>query len=342
MAKARDMMPVTQSRVGEDGTCFRACIASILEVPEKRVPDFGAFGNDESWWDDIQDWLAKAGLEYKRIPIDGAKPVGYSTIEGISPRGGMHACVAYNGKLVHDPHPQDGTGRGLVEPMFYGVFTRTGRSKAADALYHGTTKEAANSIMAQGLKMPRGGIYVTSDKSYAERAAIIRAEETGSKQPVLLTLRPEAAKFFDEGVAALHESSKRLLPAKFIEKVTPVRTKGTDRADMMQLRANTKKQGGPFLAQVFEKDGTEHTVPTKALVTDSDTSKGYECKTGCGTRVERRYKNSYCQKCLADSMRKRETYLKPFRAAVESARGTIGYRAAAQALKEAERVKFLV
>lgn len=163
------MKPVTQSRVGEDGTCFRACIASILEVPEKRVPDFGAFGNDECWWKDIQDWLGKADLRYRRIPIDGVKPSGWSTIEGVSPRGGLHACVAFDGELIHDPHPQDGTGRGLVEPRYYGVFERIG-GKAAD------------------------------------------------------------------------------------------------RADMLALRRNTKKQGGPFLIQVTEKNGREHTVPTKELL----------------------------------------------------------------------------
>ncbi len=136
------MKPVTQSRVGEDGTCFRACVASIMEVPEKAVPDFGAFGNDECWWTDIQAWLAKAGLQYRRVPIDGAKPVGYSTIEGVSPRGGLHACVAYDGKLVHDPHPQDGTGRGLVEPRYYGVFHKKGRT-AEDLATFITAPEAS-------------------------------------------------------------------------------------------------------------------------------------------------------------------------------------------------------
>lgn len=126
------MKPVTQSRVGEDGTCFRACVASILEVPEERVPDFGAFGNEECWWNDIQDWLGKAGMQYRRVPVDGTKPSGYSTIEGVSPRGGLHACVALDGKLIHDPHPQDGTGRGLVEPRWYGLFEKIGKATDRD------------------------------------------------------------------------------------------------------------------------------------------------------------------------------------------------------------------
>lgn len=117
------MKRIVQSRTGEDGTCFRACVASIVGVPEKRIPDFGEGGNDECWWTDVQSWLGWAGLEYVRTPIDGAKPVGYSTIEGVSPRGGMHACVALDGELIWDPHPiEDGTGQGLVEPRYYGVF----------------------------------------------------------------------------------------------------------------------------------------------------------------------------------------------------------------------------
>lgn len=116
------MKPVYQSRVGEDGTCFRACLASILEIREALAPDFAAFDfTDEEFFEGAAGFLAGFGLKYRRRPIDGIKPIGYSTIEGVSPRGGMHACVAFNGDLVHDPHPQDGTGRGLVEPRYYGL-----------------------------------------------------------------------------------------------------------------------------------------------------------------------------------------------------------------------------
>jgi hypothetical protein len=132
------MKPVVQSRVGEDGTCFRACIASILELPEDEVKDFDGYREylqDEQclddYWANVQGFLAEHGLSYRRVPIDSAKPSGYSTIEGISPRGGLHACVAYDGKLVYDPHPQDGTGRGLVEPRYYGLLEKRNRLQNA-------------------------------------------------------------------------------------------------------------------------------------------------------------------------------------------------------------------
>jgi hypothetical protein len=114
------VIPVYQSRTGADGTCFRACLASILELAEHQVPDF----SEDGWLAEANRFLAKRGLRYRRAPIDGAKPSGWSTIEGISPRGGLHACVAYDGELVHDPHRPDGTGNGLVEPRYYGLLEK--------------------------------------------------------------------------------------------------------------------------------------------------------------------------------------------------------------------------
>lgn len=124
------MIPQVQSRVGKNGRCFMACLASILEIPESAVPDFP---KDDAGFDRAtQQFLAGYGLRYDQVPIaSNPAPIGYHTIEGISPRGGMHATVGYNGKMVWDPHPQDGTGRGLRKPMFYGILTQRG---AKDAL----------------------------------------------------------------------------------------------------------------------------------------------------------------------------------------------------------------
>src|SRR6202042_3817547 len=92
-------------------------IASILPLGENQVPDF----SDDNWYDEANDFLAHYGLSYRRVPVGMTKPTGYSTIEGVSPRGGLHACVAFNGELVHDPHMPDDTGNGLVEPRYYGL-----------------------------------------------------------------------------------------------------------------------------------------------------------------------------------------------------------------------------
>lgn len=114
------MIPQTQSRVGSNGRCFNACLASILELKERQVPDFP----DKGFRQAVDDFLAPFGLVYRRTSKSVA-PFGYHTIEGISPRGGLHAVVGKDGKVVHDPHPQDGTGRGLVTVEYYGVLLPT-------------------------------------------------------------------------------------------------------------------------------------------------------------------------------------------------------------------------
>jgi hypothetical protein len=119
------MIPVTQTRTGANGNCFAACLASILEVPMHVVPDFGG---DDVWLGNAQSFLAGFGLYYIQVPPDdpalwNAFTSGevFHTIEGTSPRGGQHAVVGRNGEMVHDPHPQDGTGRGLVDVDAYGL-----------------------------------------------------------------------------------------------------------------------------------------------------------------------------------------------------------------------------
>lgn len=168
------MKRVVQTRTGADGNCLNACIASILELPLKSVPEFG-----DDWMEDLNKFLATKGLSYRRVPMY-KKPSGYSTIEGVSPRGGLHACVALDGELAWDPHPiEDSTGQGLVEPRYYGLL-----------------------------------------------------------EPLL-------------GV-----TGKELRAQKSI---------GLDRSDMLQLRKNTERQGGPFHIQETTKSGKERTIPVRSL-----------------------------------------------------------------------------
>ena len=127
------MIPITQTRTGENGNCVSACLASILELPLQLVPDFAAeTDSDDEFFAAVDKWLAGKGLCYRHWPIGGLAPVGWHTIEGISPRGGQHAVVAQNGKPVWDPHPKDGTGRGLVKPRWYGMLEPTARVTDAE------------------------------------------------------------------------------------------------------------------------------------------------------------------------------------------------------------------
>ncbi len=109
------MRPVDQTTYGRhDGNCFSACLASILEISIEEVPLFLG-----PYWDDFLPWLKDRGLWaslYRRS--EGHVPPGYSIAGGPSKRfaGKMHACVAYNGMVVHDPHPsRDGLPYGVEE-----------------------------------------------------------------------------------------------------------------------------------------------------------------------------------------------------------------------------------
>ena len=123
------MKPVTQSRTGENGTCFRACIASILELPEAAVPDWPDANLDP----DVNRWLGQRGLRYEQIDASAPPPLGLHIIQGLSPRGGQHAIVGKDGRPLWDPHPQDETGRFLVRKDEWGVLLPSrGRAKDED------------------------------------------------------------------------------------------------------------------------------------------------------------------------------------------------------------------
>ncbi|MHB1953445.1 MAG: hypothetical protein ACYCOU_06810 [Sulfobacillus sp.] len=137
-----DMLWVHDPENGIVGDCFRACIASILELPAVSVPHFGAidYASDNTtnqtfeYLRELHDWLRPRGLAYMTQVWHGNPPEYFREIEpfgfdcyhilsGMSHRGFMHAVVARNGLIVHDPHP---SRAGLSEPSedgyIYGFF----------------------------------------------------------------------------------------------------------------------------------------------------------------------------------------------------------------------------
>lgn len=165
------MKPVVQSRTGKDGRCFAACIASLLEIKEAEVPE----------WvheDTINAWLIpEHGLEFKEMPIDDVAlaPVGWHLIEGVSPRGGQHAVVGRDGRFVFDPHPQDGTGRGLVDKQRYGLLLPAKRERATD--------RADMMALRRNTERQGGPFFIqTTSQSGKERTGPIRRSFPISKQ----------------------------------------------------------------------------------------------------------------------------------------------------------------
>jgi len=122
------MIPIKQNRVHPKvGNCAAAALASILEIPLSETFD----GNEDapSWkegdfWFIMRDWLLKRNLMWCEI---GHAPFGYAVAVGPSPRlrrpdgkPDAHACVVFNGNLIHDPHP-DNTFFGGEKPFSYWV-----------------------------------------------------------------------------------------------------------------------------------------------------------------------------------------------------------------------------
>jgi len=121
------MIPVEQIVFNnQEGDCFRACIASIFELPIDAVPNFWEQTQDMYKFFDLNNkWLAEH-LGYKCVTWE-MKPDDVEVLNDIlcvacaeSPRGNVdHAVVWLNG-LLHDPHPSKS---GLAkDPTTFTVF----------------------------------------------------------------------------------------------------------------------------------------------------------------------------------------------------------------------------
>ena len=90
---------------GENGNCLQAAIASILELPLDKVPDFCLHRN---WWTRLEKFLYLHNLEPLRLGTDeaGNWPVlkSYHLWFVRNKDGLRHAVVGRLGEIVHDPH----------------------------------------------------------------------------------------------------------------------------------------------------------------------------------------------------------------------------------------------
>lgn len=111
----------------EQGDCWRACIASILDLPAREVPNFAHL---HAKWEDMvaaaRQWLAPRGLaifetycsagwETEKLLhwFSAGNPGAPFILCGQSARdpNENHAVVALGGAIVHDP-----SGSGIAGP----------------------------------------------------------------------------------------------------------------------------------------------------------------------------------------------------------------------------------
>ena len=130
------MKSVMQTVFGfKNGDCMRACVASIFELPIEEVPNFNE--PDQSHFERKLDaWGTSVGLTVVDISVenDDTKVLlkdCWLIACGRSPRGktknNRHAVVWRNGRMVHDPHPDQRGIRG--NPETYTIFIVTDPSK---------------------------------------------------------------------------------------------------------------------------------------------------------------------------------------------------------------------
>lgn len=112
---------------GANGDCYRACVASIVELPIAEVPHFADGCADlEEMYCRVRDWLfeqgyglfrtyCSAGWTLERLlkcfsEDNPGVPIIISGVARANPTE-THAVVALNGRLAHDP-----SGAGLSGP----------------------------------------------------------------------------------------------------------------------------------------------------------------------------------------------------------------------------------
>lgn len=109
----------------ENGNCFNACLASIIEVPLKLIPRFQDIPKVQ-WLTGLTQILIDNGYVLSGMSFDEA-PEGYSIAAGYNKGGKLeHCCVYLNGKLFHDPDPNS---NGLEIITQYFIIKKANKSK---------------------------------------------------------------------------------------------------------------------------------------------------------------------------------------------------------------------
>lgn len=115
----------------QNGNCFAACVASILECSIEELPRFEDMPGIE-WWSSVLTCAKEKGFAVNYFSFSNANgdqiriheddlpqvvglPKNYSILSGKSPRGDWdHCVVAYDGIPVFDPQPLNKNGEKLL------------------------------------------------------------------------------------------------------------------------------------------------------------------------------------------------------------------------------------
>ena len=95
------------------GNCVSACVASMLDLPLRAVPNFVEIDvlGGPNWFDLLVSYLWYAGWELRWVDVRNP-PMGVEyAVGGVSERSTeeieiQHLVVYRDGKLLWDPHPK--------------------------------------------------------------------------------------------------------------------------------------------------------------------------------------------------------------------------------------------
>lgn len=151
------MIKVYQTKFGgldnsieEQGNCFQACLASVLEIPLEQCFDVRRYG-DGIWFDELNKWLADYELACVWVYLPENKevtftlPLGYHLAEVKSTtlsKGENHVVVIKDYKLEHDPNPHAINIGDLVGIYLFVPLDAAKAKKSLAIVYEGGASDA--------------------------------------------------------------------------------------------------------------------------------------------------------------------------------------------------------
>jgi hypothetical protein len=123
------MIRIFQTKFGDEGNCFAACVASLLEVDLRSIPQLGSTEGWDDYTDRLNPFLVSEHhcflqhLLYKDFSqwYDENFKGSYCIVSGQSNENPSleHAVMWRDGKIVHDPNPKQLGIAGINHGFFF-------------------------------------------------------------------------------------------------------------------------------------------------------------------------------------------------------------------------------
>jgi hypothetical protein len=118
----------------DTGNCFRACLASLLEIDINKIPPFETMMGNNKWFYVFVVWINNMNYDFfgyisttqtddiKRLLLEFEGVDGYTIVQGDEAYPDFdydHVVIYKNGKFHFDPHPRPGDLKNITG--FYAI-----------------------------------------------------------------------------------------------------------------------------------------------------------------------------------------------------------------------------